>query len=178
MDLKGQIVYRARDFKTGKILLTMSVDEIPPGVDKLPEGDLQISLKPYRRSRSLNANSYYWVLIGKIADAVQHSRFYVHNWMLRDYGPMKFIDGLPMTVIMPDTDAARDQIDNDQYQHLLPTSHTQSKGDKVFRAYYVLKGSSEYDTREMARLIEGTINEAKELGIETLSAEELERMLA
>jgi hypothetical protein len=40
----------------------------------------------------------------------------------------------------------------------------------------VYKGSSEYDSREMAVLIDGIISEAKEMGIETLPPREVERL--
>ena len=38
-------------------------------------------------------------------------------------------------------------------------------------------GSSEYDSAEMSVFINGIIEEAKELGIETLPPDELERMM-
>ena len=41
----------------------------------------------------------------------------------------------------------------------------------------MIKGSSEYDTKEMSSFIDGIISEAKGLGIETLPPEELERMM-
>ena len=41
-------------------------------------------------------------------------------------------------------------------------------------AYY---GSSTYDTDEMARLIDEIVNEAKELGIETMPPEELDCLI-
>jgi hypothetical protein len=40
----------------------------------------------------------------------------------------------------------------------------------------MIKGSSEYDTAEMAKFIDAVVLEAKELGIETLPPAELERM--
>jgi hypothetical protein len=39
-----------------------------------------------------------------------------------------------------------------------------------------MRGSHTYDTKEMARLIDGVVYEAKSIGIETLSPDELERM--
>ena len=47
----------------------------------------------------------------------------------------------------------------------------------TFKAYAMIKGSSEYDTKEMSSFIDGIISEAKGLGIETLPPEELERMM-
>ena len=41
----------------------------------------------------------------------------------------------------------------------------------------MLKGSSDYDTREMSELIDGLVSECKECGIETATPEELQRML-
>lgn len=42
--------------------------------------------------------------------------------------------------------------------------------------YAKLKGTSEYDTKEMSRFIDGIVSEAKELGIETLPPDEVARM--
>jgi hypothetical protein len=47
---------------------------------------------------------------------------------------------------------------------------------KEFTHYRIYKGSSEYDSREMAILIDGIVSEAKEMGIETLPPQELERL--
>ena len=47
---------------------------------------------------------------------------------------------------------------------------------KEFTHYKIFKGSSEYNTKEMAVLIDGIISEAKELDIETLPPVEVERL--
>lgn len=65
-----------------------------------------------------------------------------------------------------------------KHNHLYPTDETESRKGVVYRWYIKLKGSSKYDTKEMARLIDGTVEDAKELGIETLPPEDLERMKA
>ncbi len=44
--------------------------------------------------------------------------------------------------------------------------------------YWVIRGSHTYDTAEMAKLISGTVYEAKEHGIETMTPNELARMMA
>ena len=44
---------------------------------------------------------------------------------------------------------------------------------KLFKHYRVYKGSSEFDTREMSILIDGIVSEAQELGIQTLTPDEL-----
>jgi hypothetical protein len=47
---------------------------------------------------------------------------------------------------------------------------------KEFTHYKVYKGSSEYNSREMAILIDGIISEAKEMDIETLPPDEIKRI--
>jgi hypothetical protein len=40
----------------------------------------------------------------------------------------------------------------------------------------VYKGSSEFDTKEMSIFIDGIVSEAKELGIETMTPNEIARL--
>lgn len=42
----------------------------------------------------------------------------------------------------------------------------------------MIKGTSEYDTKEMSVFIDGVVSEAKELGIQTETPEEIERLKA
>ena len=61
--------------------------------------------------------------------------------------------------------------------HLRPTAFTKVLDNgRLYRVYYVMRGSHTYDTKEMSRLIDGTVSEAKELGIETMTPNEIERM--
>ena len=50
------------------------------------------------------------------------------------------------------------------------------KSNGKFDSYLMIKGSSEYNTAEMSHFIDMVVQEAKELGIETLTPDELERM--
>ena len=62
--------------------------------------------------------------------------------------------------------------------HIKPTSEVKLGRDgKMYRTYYLLRGSSTYDTEEMSRLIDGLVDECKDAGIETLPPDELERMM-
>lgn len=179
MELRGELVHITRDLKSGKMWITFGVDEIPPEVNSLQVSPLTITIKKWRAKRSLDANNYYWVLIEKIADAIGQAKPVVHNIMLRRYGTMKQVEGENLMVFVPDTDEAEKTALLDEFYHFKPTGMTKlAEDDRVFRAYLVLKGSHEMDTKEMAALIEGAISEAKELGIETLPREEYERMMA
>lgn len=133
-------------------------------------------IKKHRKKRSLDANAYYWKIVTEIAEALKTSKNEVHNVMLRRYGQAEGVDGRLVTVYIPDTEKAEKQALMAEDYHIKPTSYVQvgSKG-QTFRAYVLLRGSRTYNTKEMATLIEGTIQEAEQLGIQTMTPEELER---
>lgn len=175
MESKGRLVDIAKDWRSGKFRLTFEVDRnVSPEIPYL-DGDIRITAVKWRNKRSLNANAYFHVLVGKIADAVNSSTTEVHNRMIRLYGQPEIMNGRLLTVILLDS-VQSEKLD---YIHLKPTTATRTLDDgKLYRVYYVMRGSHTYDTKEMATLIDGTVSEAKELGIETLTPDELERMKA
>lgn len=158
-----------RDYGTGKWLLTFETDEIP-AYDDLKDKELNLEIKQYREKRSLNANAYFHVLVGKIAEVTGQSHTEVHNQLIADYGQ---VDTNVQNIIMDDAIPYLRL----EGLHLMPTTATRTMDNgKLYRVYIVMRGSHTYDTKEMSRLIDGTVYEAKELGIETLSDKELERL--
>ena len=177
MKLKADNLNIMQDILNGGFLLSMHVHEIPSGAEKLREEALAVSITKWRERRSLTANAYYWVLVSKIAEAAGMSNARAHNMLLRSYGVPETIGG-QLTIAMLPVEAEDEILERELY-HLKPTSKTKvGKDGQIFRAYILLKGSSDYDTKEMARLIDGTVEEAKMLGLETLPKEEIERMMA
>ncbi len=140
---------------------------------------LDVEMKKHRGKRSRDANAYYWKLVSKIADMLHVSNPYIHNYLLRKYGQIEVIDGQAVYMDIPDTESAQNSVDEEQSYHLKPTSQVREGEDGImYRTYMMLRGSSKYDTKEMSRLIDGLVSECKEMGIETISPEELERMMA
>lgn len=160
-----------RGYKT--YLVTFEVDDptICEKFEKTKNKDLTIDVKEYRQKRSLNANAYFHVLVDKIAEAQGVSHAEIHNQMIADYG---YVDKDIKTLILDD-DIPWLKLES---LHLRPTTNTQVLDNgKLYRVYYVMRGSHTYDTKEMSRLIKGTVDEAKELGIETMTPIEIERMI-
>lgn len=133
--------------------------------------ELDLSLKEFKPRRSLNANAYMWALIGKIAEAMRISQKEVYHRMLCDYGTYDLDMGVSQ-IISIKADA---KLTGWLYIHTKPIKTVELNGRK-FTHYALLKGSSEYDTKEMSFLLDGVIYEAKELGIEVLTEEELSRL--
>ena len=177
MELKGRLLDTTKNLLTGALRMTFEVESIPPGFKRLPEGDLSISLKRWRKKRSLTANAYYWTIVGKIADALGTSQPFVHNMLLRDFGQLDIVSGKALQALLPDTDAAEERALVDPVRHLRPTSETVVLEDTTYRVYQEIKGSSRYDSYEFSLLLGGALYEAKNMGIETLPLEEIERMM-
>lgn len=177
MEFKGRLLDIVRDYLTGVFRITLEVAEIPSGIDAIREHDLRISLTRWRQKRSLTANGYYWVLVGKIAEHIEASTDEVHNILLRRYGKLEIFDGEPVTMMIPDTDEAEEKALRAVEYHIKPTSKTTTgKDGKRYRVYRLLRGSSDYDSKEFSALVDGAVAEAKHMGIETLPEEELRRM--
>lgn len=122
-------------------------------------------IKPYRQKRSLNANAYAWVLINEMANRLRTSKDEVYQEMLKRYGQSKVIS------VLSEIDISRFV----KYYEEIGKGHVEGK---EFTRYRCFIGSSEYDSREMAILIDGIVDEAQELGIDTLPTTAIERMKA
>ena len=55
-------------------------------IDSIKDKPLSITAKISRKKRSLDANAYYWVLCGRLAEALHISKSRCHNIMLARYG--------------------------------------------------------------------------------------------
>lgn len=169
MKATGRIVGANIDFKTGKPVLMLEVNErgdFEQIVDDLKDKDkLSIELKQYRQHRSLNANAYAWLLIGQIADIVRSSKDEIYLKCLKRYGQSELVSVL-----------SRVPVEN--YFKYYEEAGASKLNGKDFTHYRVYKGSSDFDTREMSIFIDGVVSEAKNLGIQTETPNQLAEMKA
>ena len=138
--------------------------------------DKVFEVKEYHEKRSLNANSYYWVLVDQIAKKMNLPPENVHRQLMTDYGTWLYDDnGSPIWVIFPDNKP----LPKDGYYFDTKAQVAvkgQNSGEEKGRAYIVIKGSHEYNSKEMYDLIQGAVQEAKQLDIETKTPQEIEEM--
>lgn len=167
MKLTGKIDAVNVDFVTGVPKITFTVNEkaeLMQGYDAFKDVELlTIEAKPFRQKRSLNANAYAWKLITDIADVLRLGKDEVYLHMLRRYGQSELISVLSHIPI-------------GGYVKYYEQAGESVLNGKTFTHYRVYKGSSEFDTREMAVLIDGIVSEAKAIGIPTETPAEIERM--
>ena len=142
-------------------------------VDKHKDGYVDLTVDKWSDKRSLQANAYFHVLVGKIAEKLTISKAKAKNILLGKYGQREMVDDGPLIIsILENVDMyEREDI------HCIPVGHGVVNG-RDFTHWALVRPSHEYDTKEMAALIDGTIADAKELGIETLSENEIKRMEA
>lgn len=126
--------------------------------------DKVYEITEYHEKRSLSANAYAWVLINKIADVLRKSKEEVYFQMLKDYGQSEFVSVLS-------------EIDVSGYFKYYEEYGKGHVEGREFTHYKVYKGSSEFDSKEMSILIDGIIQEAKALDIETRTPQEINQMI-
>lgn len=135
--------------------------------------EYDITVKKRNAKRSLNANNYHWTLCEQMAKALKASKYQVHNQLMIDYGT-DWLDeeGRRSYVMMKDDDKYL----KSETIHYRPTDATEDRKGTLYRWFILLMPSHLMDTAQMSALIDGTVNDAKEMGIDTRTPEEIERM--
>jgi hypothetical protein len=176
METTGKLTGVTMDFMTRKLNVTFQIDSQPiEDLNELQKLDsLDIVAKKHRKKRSLDANSYFHVLVGKIADVMKISKTRCKNILIGRYGQQEFLDEGEMLVI--NSNLSLSKALEQETLHLWPNGIVYENGMQ-FNRYLVFRGSHTYNTKEMSILIDGTISEAKELGIETLPPKKLEQLM-
>ena len=167
MEARGRLKDLYKDVMTGQFVISFMVNSPP---DEALDGELDITARPHREKRSLSANAYFHVLAQEIGKRTGRGATHEKNRLIREYGCFLYIDDyIPTVSLKPEyEDTALDM----ETVHL----KTVERGDLVKMA--VMRGSHTYNTAEMAHLIDGSVNEAKELGIETWDAKRIEHTLS
>jgi hypothetical protein len=150
------------------VTLTVSSD-FRPLFDELAGKELDVEIKQHRKKRSLSANAYCWVLVDKIAARSGVDKTSVYRETIRNIG------GVSDIVCCQDraVEALRSGWQAHGVGWITETMPSKLEGCTNVILYY---GSSTYDTAQMSRLIDLLVMEAKELGIETATPQELDRL--
>lgn len=126
---------------------------------------LKIKAEKFRDKRSLDANAYMWVMLQKMADVLKTSKDELYLEMLGRYGVFTHIIAKQKAV-------ERVKKEFRTVRELGEVTVNGTTGIQL-QIYY---GSSTYDTKEMSVLIDGVVNECKDLGIETLPPDEIRQI--
>ena len=154
-----------------ELLLTVKGDKSIIGelVAKANEKPYTVEIEPLKKKRSLDANAYAWVLMGKLAKKLLTTPEQVYREYISDTSNYE---------ILPIKNEALEhwkQIWSNKGVGWLCDELGESKlqGYTNVRCFY---GSSVYSSAEMAHLIDLIIQDCEEQGIETMTPAEIERM--
>lgn len=174
-EFTGRLVHIATPFGSDKPLLTIEADCTAQSLfrmfDELKTAEkLEFKVKKFSKRRSLDANAYCWVLIGKIAEKTGVSTTDVYRSAIKDVGGNY------------DVVCVQDRAVNSlcqSWQRMGLGWRTETYPSKIEGCTNVILyyGSSSYDTAQMSRLINIIVQDCAELGIETRSPEEIESLL-
>lgn len=172
MEFTGKAVSAGKDWATGKYTVTFSVNEESAmrELGGLMECDkVRVKAGKWRNKRSLDANAYLWVLLQKIAEALDSDRWSVYLEMLKRYsGAFTFL------IVK---EGALERFESlDAFRACIDLGEVEVGGSK-WHQLQLFYGSSTFDTEEMSVLLDGVVSECRELGIETMPPDELQRLV-
>ena len=129
------------------------------------EDNKQYEVKEHKEKRSLDANAYCWVLLGKLQDKLNIKKENIYRNLIKDIGSYE---------IIPIKNEAVSKFcecwSKNGLGWITETIKSKLNGFTNVIAYY---GSSTYNTQEMSRLIDLVIEECKLQDIETMTPKEL-----
>lgn len=150
-------------------ICTQQAKRICESLDPAKKYDIEI--KEHREKRSLDANAYCWVLIGKLAAKLKSTPDEVYRHYIPDIGGNYSI--VPV------------RADRLEYWEKIWCSGHIGRMVKDIGPCRTLDGynnvisyigSSDYDTAQMSRLIDLIVQDCKDQGIETLTPDKLDAM--
>lgn len=170
MKFKGKLGDVNIDFSNKNMKITFEVENTDLSIiDQFKNKDLNIEISKWYKKRSLDANAYAWVLLGKLQDVLNIPKEDIYKNMIKSIGSYE---------IVPIKNEAVEKFESAWQKNGLGwvTEQLPSKlkGYTNIVCYY---GSSSYNSKEMSRLIDLIVQECKEQEIETLSKEELKSMM-
>lgn len=176
MECTGKIVDASLNLATQKYQIVFEINErqaLLQGFDEIKDEEkLSIKAVKYKQKRSLDANAYCWTLLHKMAQKTYESAEELYRGYIRDFGVCE---------IMPVKEDAIDrwcEIWRGKGYGWLTEDMGPCRNFKGYRNIKCFYGSSAYNTAEMSRLIDAIVQDCKELGIETMTSDEIARLKA
>lgn len=164
---EAQIALRTRFQETQDTLYAMKlVSDISLGAKVIFNDNGIATTITTQKGVALQTNAYLWVLLDKLAAALGQTKEELYRGFIREIGVFRDFHLAPEEAATFEVAWSRlgtgwvtEQVD-----------YTRDGEQVVIRAYY---GSSQYNTKQMTRLIRSVAEECKAQGIETMTPEEL-----
>lgn len=132
--------------------------------------EYEVKIVKKKVKRSLDANAYCWVLIGRLGEKLHKSDLEIYREIIRDNGVFEIMP------VRNDVIARWTEIWKSRGMGWICEDIGECRNIKGYHNIKCYYGSSVYDTKEMSRLIDAIVDECKDQGIETMTPDEIEEM--
>lgn len=165
--VKALDVKTSPSYSMGKSIVQLVLETPNEKMDevlKLLNGKFELVLQKQKKKRTLSANAYMWVLCEKIAQKVNSTKVDIYKQAICRVGVSDGIFTIPSKAVSRQKEAWE--------MHGIGWVLDVLADDGVTADVVYYYGSSTYTGSEMARLIDWIVDEANELGIDTMTPEQ------
>lgn len=151
-----------------KPMLTFEVERVNnEELDSYKDKELELTVKPRSKKRSLTANRYMWALCREIGNALNISDREVYRNAIRNVGVYQDFGNLT-----PQNEATLKVAWGRQGIGWVTErlDYEPDGNNVILRCYY---GSSDYNSKQMSKLIDDLKQDAEQLGINTMTDKEI-----
>lgn len=162
------------DYKTGKPKISFLINDKDKlsDIEQLKDLKLKIEAKKYIKKRTTNANNYFWKLLQEICELADIDTIKEYKRRVKELGIFRRFK------IEKDNVNTFEKMWTAQgiawFCEIADTTYIGDTEFKIINAYY---GSSSFSRKQMARLIDGVVQDCKAYGIETKPQAEIDSLL-
>ena len=162
------------DYKTGKPKISFLINEKDKlsDIEQLKGLKLKIEAKRHIKKRTTNANNYFWKLLQELCELAEIDTIEEYKRRVKELGIFRQFK------IMTQDVNTFEKVWTDRgiawFCEIADTDYIGNTEFKIINAYY---GSSSFNSRQMARLIDGVVQDCKPYGIETKPQAEIDSLL-
>lgn len=168
------ITFRTAKMETGQLIIDIPPDQrggVMRWLRSKKDRAYDLTIKEHRKKRSLDANAYFWELVGQLADFLHITPKEIYRQAIQDIGGNYEVIPVKNEAVSKFKEAWEK---NGLGWPCVDMGPSKIPGYRNLKAYY---GSSTYDTRQMSMLIDHIVQDCKAVGIDTKSKEELDSLL-
>ena len=168
MKFTGKLKEPIIDYLTGRLTLLFETrEDFRQAYEELKDKEiLSLEIKPYRKKRSLDANSLLWHCIGEIVNVTRGDKWNTYLELLKNYGQF--------TYIVVKKNAVEKMVSQWRECEVIGEVNINGEDGVQILCYF---GSSTYNTAEFSRLLDGAISEMEDLGLQPPTTGDMRRSL-
>lgn len=154
----------------GNQLLTLAIQgDFRPYIEEFDGKELKAEIKPFKGKRSLDANSYAFVLMDKLAEKLKISKTEIYRNAIKEIGGVSDV----LCIRNEAVESFCESWSKNGLGWQTETFPSKLDGCTNVIIYY---GSSSYNTAQMHTLIDFLVTECKQQNIETMTPSELSKL--